>query len=148
MDANTLFGQALGLGSGWKVIKSEMAFSQGLVIGISFAAHAWSDAPGTQAMLKGIGGLLADAMTVMDKTNQRSLRKYPRSANVGTCCRLHRHGTPDCGCARARRGVWIGSLFVASKEAFANRKYKERLGTRQARKLASFLCLRSQYAAL
>ena len=53
--------------------RGDEALSQGIVIGIAFAAHAWSNAPDFQAMLKGIGGILAAAITVVDKTNERSL---------------------------------------------------------------------------
>ena len=53
--------------------RGDEALSQGVVIGISFATHAWSDAPGPQAMLEGIGGVLASSITVVDKTNEGSL---------------------------------------------------------------------------
>ena len=49
--------------------RGDEAFSQGVVIGISFATHAWSDAPGPQAMLEGIGGILASSITVVDEAN-------------------------------------------------------------------------------
>ena len=66
-QSNTALTEAFGFQRG------DEAFSQGIVIGNTFAAHAWSDAPGPQAMLEGTGGILAAAITLVDEASERSL---------------------------------------------------------------------------
>jgi hypothetical protein len=84
--------------------RSDEAFSQGVVIRIALAAHAWSDAPGSQAMLEGIGGILAAAITVVDKTNERSLTAH--RVLEGPRGQLTEHVLPAVVCdAAARTGI-------------------------------------------
>ena len=49
------------------------ALGQRVFVGVALAVHAGGDAPGAQVLLKGVGGVLAAAITVMDQPCPRPL---------------------------------------------------------------------------
>jgi hypothetical protein len=58
---------------GFKVATS---FQPGVIIGFSFATHAWNDAPGAQALLESIGGILAATITMVGEARERAPTAY------------------------------------------------------------------------
>lgn len=60
-------GEALGLQSGHE------ALSEGIVIGVTRAAHAWGDVVESQLEAEGRGGVLAAAVAVMDEAGGERL---------------------------------------------------------------------------
>ena len=67
------FGGRNRVGEAFGFQRSDETFSQGVVIRIALAAHARGDAPGPQALLEGVGGVLAATITVVDEASEGPL---------------------------------------------------------------------------
>ena len=54
----------------------QRSFQPCVIIGFSFATHAWNDPPGAQALLESIGGMLAATITMVDEARERAPTAY------------------------------------------------------------------------
>ena len=69
-------GEALGLESGYEALR------EGIVIGVTRAAHAWGDVVESQLEPEGGGGVLAAAVAVMDEAGRDGVA-LPSSSEGG-----------------------------------------------------------------